>query len=511
MKGAVIGLLVGLGVLGFGMSFYGTWDLTLELLPTLRIYESELNLNYVFAPGWRVESESKFYSDGLRYQNFYISGSFGDFSVWGKMYFHAQEVLYQKFWINAEIPVGEGAFRASFNHWATPADYTSTDREMFGDWPCYTLVPAAPVIEATSDWVDGWQGPNDPRIGTRAYVYGTIGWYYRTSTYINLYMVRNYPYKRFIIYIRFADIPEGDVMAKLGITSWPEVVGMKVCVYGTLKNWESPGGVHNPEIILAESPNKVCDLNKGDCQPAMVPVAVGPFINWRTTLTWTPWKVVVDFSDCCEGTWFRQAKVELSDVAFCCGLFLDASLIFTKTKGLEKASFSLGDLYLPCCGITASVSAEFTPTSKTVKFEPKWRGISGCFTVYGDVKWTPNVIQGIELYGFDITCYTGNFKLRAITAFDPDKVEDITDITFYTGEWEYLGLTYEEQGCCGGELSLTLESWFGDEGILFGLQRFKFNFEVPLTPAITVFSKAQWDFSDTPPLDWFDVGWKISF
>jgi len=517
VKRIFVGLLIW-GVLGFGMSFYGTWDFTLQLLPIQQIYESNLVLDCVFAPGWRIESESKIYSGGVfKYQNFYISGSFGDFDVWGKMYFHAQEVRYQKMWLNAEIPVGQGTFRASFNHWATRSDYSSYDRDTFGEWPCYVWVAAAPVIEAT-DLVASWAGPTDPRVGQLYYVHGTIVAYYPSSptTYVNLYLVANYPNKRFIVYIRFADfsppITLGDVLARLGASTLPEVVGKEICVFGFLVNFASPPGVNNPEIILANSPHQLADLNLGACHPEMILVPwEGPYINWRYTFTWLPFKITADFSDCCEGTWFRQAKIELSDVALCCGLFLDASLTFTKAAGLEKAAFSLGDLYLPCCGITATVSAEFTPTSKTVKFEPHWRGVSGCFTVYGDVKWTPNIIQGIELYGYDITCYTGNVKLRLITAFDPDKVEDITDITFYTDEWEYMGLTYTGKGCCGGDLTLTLESWFGNRGLIFDFQRFKFDFEVPLTSTVTVFTKAQWNFANASPLDWFDVGWKISF
>jgi len=516
VKRILIGLLLGLGVLGFGMSFYGNWESTLTLLPTLQIYRSTLTLDCVFAPGWRIESESKIYSGGVfQYQNFYISGGFGDFNVWGKIYFHAQEVRYQKMWVNAEIPVGEGTFRASFNHWATRDDYSSYDEDMFGPWPCYVWVPAAPVIEAT-ELVNTWAGSGDPRVGQFHYVHGTIVGYYYRPYYLNLNVVADYPSKRFIVHIRFRDfsppITLADVLNRLGVGRLREVVGKKICVFGTLVNWESPRGVDNPEIILANSPHQLQNLNLGQCQPEMIQVpSNGPYINWRYTFTWKPFKVTVDFSDCCEGTWFRQAKIELSDVAFCCGLFLDASLTFTKAAGLEKFTFSLGDLYLPCCGITATLSTEFTPTSKTVKFEPKWKGISGCFTVYGDVKWVSNALQGIEVYGFGITCYTGDAKLRLVTAFDPDKVKDLTDLTFYRDEWEYAGFTYTKKGCCGGDLTFALESWFGNKGIIFGLQRFRFDFEVPLASTITVFTKAQWNFAKVSPLQWFRVGWKISF
>ncbi len=512
-RGLLLGLVLAASWIGFGMSFYGDWDFTLEILPNLRVYESELTLNYVFAPGWRIESESKIYSDGWRYQNFYIDGTFGDFDIWGKMYFHAQEVRYQKMWLNAEAPIGGGTLWFSFNHWAKRTDYSSSDRDMFGDWPCYVQVAAYPVIEA-AELVNTWAGPTDPRIGQLYYVHGTVAGYYRTSTYVNLNLVYDYPAKRFIIYIRFADIPGGEsaVMAKLGITSWPEVNGKELCVFGKLVNWVSPSGVNNPEIVLGDSPRKLDDLNLGQCVPQMIWVPwEGPMINWRLRYTLSPFTITADFNDCCEGTWFRQVKVELSDVFLCCGLFLDATWTFTKNAGLAEVFLSLGELPLPCCGMTATVETKFTPTSKTVSFKPKWQGISGCFTVYGDAQWSPNILQGIEIYGFGVTCYFDKWELRAITAFNPDKVEDLTDVTFYTDEWEYLSLTYNTSGCCGGSVEFQVQTWFGNQGILFGLQRVRFDLTVPITDRMEIFTKGQWNFAEASPLQWFDVGWSLSF
>ncbi|MEN3011167.1 MAG: hypothetical protein ABDI20_09485, partial [Candidatus Bipolaricaulaceae bacterium] len=85
-------LVVAVGGMAQGLRFWGSWDMTLELLPTLRIYGSNLYMKCSFAPGWRIESETKIYAGGVyKYQNFYVSGSFGDFRVWGKMYFSAEE------------------------------------------------------------------------------------------------------------------------------------------------------------------------------------------------------------------------------------------------------------------------------------------------------------------------------------------------------------------------------------------------------------------------------------
>lgn len=605
-------LLVLVGVASgaaLGLSFYGTWDTTIEILPTLRIYRSNLVLNCVFAPGWRIESETKIYAGGVfKYQNFYIDGAFGEFDVWGKIYFHAEEVRYQKAWVNAETQIGPASFRLSFNHWSTSTDYTSYDEELFGPWPCVNVV----------SWDEAWR-----HIGRTMYVEGpVVGYYYPGYLKLNIGVDFPNPY-RFEVYIPSARVAEFE--EKFGDDFWVAWVARNqvICVYGQIKGYRwttggprdegysvaqiqpsSPsdivlgeccgyppittcpgtvirwfeahmhggetlyiqgpvvsitgpstyhgysntyrvrigggGGVDNRvEVIMYSNPGwptvgpsydrEVCvhgkitvsggravilppDLiaTKNDvcCEAALVS---GTFLNWRMQFRWEPFKIIADFWDCCTGTGLGRITVEAKSLPFlCCGLSIDGSLTFTRCRGFEKLAFTIRDLPLGCCGLTAKISAEFTPTFKTLRFEPAWPGVSGCFTVYGDVVFSEAAIIGIEIYGFGITCYADKLKLRTITAFNPDKVEDITDVTFYTGEWQYLGLAYTGSGCCG-ELTLTLESWFGSKGVLFDFQRFRVDLQVPLTAAITVFSKAQWDFADPTPLDLFDVGWKVSF
>lgn len=597
-----------------GLRFWGTWDMTLELLPTLRIYGSNLVLNCSFAPGWRIESETKIYSGGVyKYQNFYVSGSFGDFSVWGKIYFHAEEVRYQKMWLNAEIPLGGGTFRSSFNHWASSADYSSYDRNTFGPWPC---VPPVPVVS----WEDAWLF-----ITQEVYVTGQVA--SASMSGGNVYINVGLPYPepdRFQIFIGSSYVPA--FKAVFGDEFWVTWNAMKptICVRGTIKGYRytsgGPGGggysvaeisltdptklslgacpgimvsptcpgttikwfyaknyngqtvyIQGPvasitgpdtyygypstyrvriggggtvpnrvEVIMPSHPgwttagtsytNEVCvygkvtvidgvavilldDLISTSDKPCCVGEGVTyltSFTNWRFRYTLDPWIFTVDFGDCCTGFSFRRLEVSTKGLPLCCGIFLDATFAFTKS-GFEKISFTTSDIPFLCCGMTTKISAEFTPTGKQVELKPSWRGLSGCFTVYGDVDFSANVFRGIEIYGFAVTCYAGDIKLHTITAFNPDKVEDLTDVTFYEGEWEYLGLTYTGQGCCGGNLKFTLETWFGTPGRLFGFQRFKYNFEVPLTPTIVLFTKAQWNLAKASPLEWFDVGWSISF
>ncbi|MEN3009585.1 MAG: hypothetical protein ABDI20_01155 [Candidatus Bipolaricaulaceae bacterium] len=249
-----------------------------------------------------------------------------------------------------------------------------------------------------------------------------------------------------------------------------------------------------------------------------------PFVNWRFRYTLAPWTFTVDFGDCCTGITFRRLQLEATGLPLCCGLFLDATLAFAKS-GFEKISFTLGDLPL-CCGVTTKIAAEFTTTTKKVELKPSWHGLSGCFTIFGDALFTANTWQGIEVWGYMVKCYfatCGHFRM--LTAFAPDKfwIDDEGDIVasrtrpsyysalFRTGEFEYVNAKFCLPGCCGGEVSLNLEGWFGSGTYLFGFRRFKFDFQVPVAANITLFSKAQWDFSKPSPLEWFDVGWSLSF
>ncbi|MCS7241019.1 MAG: hypothetical protein NZ651_07240, partial [Candidatus Bipolaricaulota bacterium] len=187
-------LALGLSGAAQGLRFWGAWEATVELLPKLRIYESELVLNCSLAQDWRIESESKIYSDGLlRYQNFYLSGSLGGFRVWGKIYFHAQEVRYQKAWLNAEIALLGGTFRSSFNHWASAEDYSDYDRDTFGPWPCLEVV----------SWQDAWKF-----IGREVYVTGPVAGGFRfASGAVAIYLGENWPSpERFQIYIPPANV-----------------------------------------------------------------------------------------------------------------------------------------------------------------------------------------------------------------------------------------------------------------------------------------------------------------
>ena len=602
-------LLVAGAVLAQGQLWIsGTWDLTFELLPNTRIYESELKLNVGFLPGWRVESESKIYSDGLlRYQNFYLDGSFGDFDVWGKIYFHAQEARYQKMWVNAEIPVGGGAFRSSFNHWASAADYTSGDRTMFGSWPCVDVV----------SWEDAW------RFMTReVYVTGPVASASRSGTgpvYINIGRAFPDP-DRFQIYIPASDVPAFENVFGTGFWSTWDATKPVVCVKGTIKGYRYTsggpgGGGYSVAEVSIRSPSA---LSLGTCPGVMIsptcpgttikwfyaksyagqtvyiqgPVAsiTGPatyhgvygyrvrvgggetvanrvevimlshpgwstagtsystevcvqgtveliggvavirppnlvftsgspccggglpgmFVNWRFRYTLDPWTFTVDFGDCCTGFSFRQLSASAKGLPLCCGLSFDISLSFTKA-GFSSLALALKDLPLVCCGLTADLSVAFAPDRKTVSFEPKWPGVRGCFSVYGDAVWDGVAWGGLVLYGWRVYCWLGDVRLEAGVAFDREKMNSVSPLSFRSGEWEYLGLAYKGAACCGGDLWFNADFWFGDGVYLFGLRRVRTAVEFPVAAGLTLFTRGLFDLSKPSPLEYWNIGWKFSF
>ncbi len=614
-RALVLAVAVAVGGLAQGISLTGKWNLTFELLPNTRIYSSDITLNVGFAPGWRVESESKMYSDMvLRYQNFYVSGSFGEFGVWGKIYFHAQELRYQKVWLNAEIPVGGGAFRSSFNHWATSADYSSSDRAMFGPWPC---VP--PVLGVS--WEDAW------KFMTReVQVTGPVASASRSGTgpvYINVGLAFPDP-DRFQIYIPAADVPAFEAVFGTGFWNTWNATKPTLCVKGTIKGYRytsggpGGGGYSVAEISLSSPAN----LSLGTCPGIMVspncpgttvkwfyatnyggqtvyvqgPVAsiTGPatyygyanhyrvrigggatvgnrvevimpynpgwstagtsyfnevcvygtisviggvavilppdlistsgspccsgeevtylttFLNWRFRYTLPPWTVTVDFGDCCTGFAFRQLLVAASALPLCCGLTYDLALSFTKA-GLGSLAFTLKGLPLVCCGLTADLSVSFAPDRKSVSFEPRWPRISGCLTVYGDAGWADNAWTGIAIYGWRIYCWIGDVLLEAGTALDRAKMNSVSPLSFRSGEWEYVGLAYRGSGCCGGDLWFNADFWFGDGAYLFGLRRTRLALEFPAAPGLTLFTRGMIDLSQASPLEYWNIGWKLSF
>ncbi|MGQ9700732.1 MAG: hypothetical protein ACUVQS_06745 [Candidatus Bipolaricaulaceae bacterium] len=186
------------------------------------------------------------------------------------------------------------------------------------------------------------------------------------------------------------------------------------------------------------------------------------------------------------GLEFTYLKATAKDLPLCCGISLDLAFTFTKEKGFAGLAATLKSIPL-CCGIALDAEVTFTTTEKRVALLPSWEGITGCFTVYGDVLQSVGRIEGLALYGWKIRCELGDCSYAEfLTALDVDKMEEILGDIFQNTEFEYLKLGFCGQGCCGGQWRLGLNLFFRPSGALWGLSRVALAAEVPVMANLTV-------------------------
>ena len=597
-----------LATAGTAQGLEGSWEATVQILPSISIYSSILTLKYSFATDWSIESESKVYSGAFKYQNFYLDGKFGDWDVWGKIYFSVQDVRYQKLWANFEMPLpGEDDYlRLSVNHWSGEDDYSSYDKETFGPWPCTNVV----------SWDEAWR-----HVGRTLHVEGPVAGYYRFNDgSVAIYIGNDYPDPdRFQIYIPSDHVD--DFEAAFGTKFWEHLIGRTICAYGEIEDFRyddysvaeialedpedlslmsccgfrtqvsCPGTVirwfeakdHYHETLYVQGPvvsvyvsgggsvtihigedypdpdrfdiyipssyvgdfkavfgsdfpdnlvgETVCiygyiktyqgiyeiethdpaDLSIGPCCSASL--LSGPLMIYRAKVVYEPLTLTLDFADCCTGIWFKKLELELEGMSLCCGVLYDLDLAFTKCHGFEYLKLTLDDLFDLCCDISVGAEVEFGVDYKKVSIVPSWQNIEGCVSIWGDVDLSGNSFTGLELYGFGFTCAFGDVEVTEVTALNPEKIEDLTDYSFYEdeGEFEYLSLEYGFSGCCGGDGSFQTQFWFGNKTMLFGLQRVRFDLEVPVSENISFIAKTQLKLWETSPIQWFDIGWTIEF
>ena len=209
-----------------------------------------------------------------------------------------------------------------------------------------------------------------------------------------------------------------------------------------------------------------------------------------------------------EALHFKSAWLRLSQWSFCCGLSATAELSFTK-DGFEYLKLKLKDLLQLCCDISVDADVQFTPTQKSVSLEPWWRYARACLRIYGDVVFTDGVFEGIELYGFRISCGLGESgypRVELVTAFRPEK---LSWAKFEGGEFEYLELGLRGPGCCGDEYRLDTRVYFSTLGGTFGASRVLFKGELPLLDNFLLDAELELDL--IAPQAELELGWEFKF
>jgi hypothetical protein len=228
-----------------------------------------------------------------------------------------------------------------------------------------------------------------------------------------------------------------------------------------------------------------------------------------------PISVTLTFRDCSTGTEFYSADITLKGISLCCGISLDAELVFTKANGFESLSFSGIEIPL-CCGVSLTAGVTFTTSGKEVTTGLKWGGVADtCFTVYGDaiggkegeiVEENPTEWLGIEIYGWKIRCSLGDCNyVEFLTALKPEYFVDNGIVAFDTNEFEYMKLGFCGAGCCGGKYTVDLAVYFKSGTALFGISRIAADMSIPIMSNFTV------NVSFSAPDTALSVGWTFTF
>ena len=186
----------------------------------------------------------------------------------------------------------------------------------------------------------------------------------------------------------------------------------------------------------------------------------------------------VDSTD--SGFQFKSALLRVSRVPFCCDLSGSLTLSFTK-DGFSYAKLKVRNLLDLCCGIALDAYLEITPESKAVSLEPVWKYAKACLKAYGNVVWDGEAIEGLEIYGFKISCAFGKTRkyprLELVTALAPDK---LSWARFEGEEFEYIGVKFRRASCCDGNYEFEARTYFSHEGTLLGISRIALEGGLPL-------------------------------
>ena len=180
------------------------------------------------------------------------------------------------------------------------------------------------------------------------------------------------------------------------------------------------------------------------------------------------------------GLQFTYLELGLENLPFCCGITLDAKFAFTRV-GFDYIEFTAINVPL-FAGVVFDVGVRYGVDEKTVSVTPKWAGIVGCLTVWGDVVFDDFTLQGIELYGFRIRCELAECNYAEfLTAFNVPAVEEVLEEDIFEGaEFQYVKLGFCGPGCCGEQYTLELTAYFQPMGSLFGVRRLTVDAGIPI-------------------------------
>ena len=206
---------------------------------------------------------------------------------------------------------------------------------------------------------------------------------------------------------------------------------------------------------------------------------------------------------------FSEATLTYTGLGLCCASY-DVELKFTD-EGFDYVKFSFTDISI-FAPISMDLDVEFGVDYKTVSPSFDLEFADACFVIYGDVVYDAetSALQGIEIYGLKLSCeFTECLSFETGTAFVPAELEDKFDLELDNEEYEYAAISFCGPGCCGGDYSVDLKTYFGGLGTLFDITRIMAETTVPLWSNFSISVSFANDLADEE-LE-LGLGWTFKF
>jgi len=141
MKRALVLSLIcvlGLAVTGFAATLNGYWDTDVSIDPQQTNFNDAISLTseleVVYTVGdWTFTSDTTLSQYGWVWQDFYVSGVLGAFSIASELYFDPNVPAFEYWQVNADVAIAGVSFGAEFDLWQNDADLWLTASGMAGD------------------------------------------------------------------------------------------------------------------------------------------------------------------------------------------------------------------------------------------------------------------------------------------------------------------------------------------------------------------------------------------
>jgi len=532
-----------LGLNAWGGEFSGTWETSLNLLPSPALEETSLELTYMPVAGWSFTSTSTFTGEGFTDQLFQASGALGGFQIEASLDFSAIDetlrdisyvipdawtglgydlTIFDSQWTLVGPHVKEAALDVSWEFagisfglgvsWQGNHTITLGADGVVGEYLFYLDIPPYELGD------DTWILQPDPDLPPR--LQGVAG-----NCYSKYFLTYSHRYVGLVATKVTFEVRDGntdELLLSHTVTGEFEVyyyddatdtvtltLGADTYLWQYFNNYLTTHGITFPGSYYMYYTIDPADVEVAFLFPS--------YMAYTLTVDADPVSAEIVFDDVCTGIQFKEATLTLSGISLCCGVTYDAELAFNKCEGFDYLKFSINDVFPICCGISFDIAVKFTTDAKTVTLTPKLADIGeACLEVYADIESSGGensdlYLNGIRIDGWKIRCELAECNYIEFVSFlSPDRAEDYGyEDVFEGAEFEYIKLGFCGPGCCGGEYSSELGVFFDGSGLL-GSSRITADLSIPAMSNFTIEMAFQASTSAAASFE-LDVGWTFTF